>query len=137
MSESEEPRPKPRPDPDEKGLRLLRRKVVAEWHGGWGDRDLRHFERKPSELIPGILARWGLQDRAVNARMAAEWPAIVGDFLARHSKPVGMRRGVLEVAVLQPSVRYEMERQHRRSILQKLQERYGEKTVRDVRFLVG
>jgi hypothetical protein len=44
-----------------------------------------------------------------------------------------MRDGVLVVQVIQPAVRYELDRSWKRSILRKLQARF-EKTVREVRF---
>ena len=44
-----------------------------------------------------------------------------------------MRDGVLIVQVIQPAVRYELERSWKRNILRKLQARF-EKTVREVRF---
>jgi hypothetical protein len=45
-----------------------------------------------------------------------------------------LSRGVLTVQVLQPSVRYELESNWRPKILAKLQERFGKKTVREVKF---
>ena len=45
-----------------------------------------------------------------------------------------MRSGVLIVQVIQPAVRYELDRSWKRSILRKLQDRFGAKSVCEVRF---
>ena len=66
--------------------------------------------------------------------MQTAWNEIVGDFLAAHSLPVSMRDGILIIQVLQPTVRYELERSWKPEILRKLKTRFGPKTVKEVRF---
>jgi Dna[CI] antecedent, DciA len=48
-----------------------------------------------------------------------------------------LREGVLYVRVLQPSLHYELERIAKTQILRKLKQRFGGKTIRDVRFRLG
>ena len=72
------------------------------------------------------------QRPAFDAKTA--WNEIVGDFLAAHSLPVSMRDGILIIQVLQPTVRYELERSWKPEILRKLKTRFGPKTVKEVRF---
>jgi len=62
---------------------------------------------------------------------------IFGDFIAAHSAPVALREGVLYVRVLQPALHYELEQISKSEILRKLKQRFGGKTIRDVRFRVG
>ena len=62
---------------------------------------------------------------------------IVGDFIAAHSAPVALRDGILYVRVLQPALHYELEQISKSEILRKLKQRFGSKTIRDVRFRVG
>jgi Dna[CI] antecedent DciA-like protein len=64
-------------------------------------------------------------------------PKIVGDFIAAHSTPVALREGVLYVRVLQPALHYELEQISKIEILRKLKQRFGAKTIRDIRFRVG
>jgi predicted nucleic acid-binding Zn ribbon protein len=75
-----------------------------------------------------------LSERLSEQEIKEAWREIVGGFLAGHSAPVSMRDGILMVQVIQPAVRYELDRSWKRSILRKLQERFDPKTVREVRF---
>jgi predicted nucleic acid-binding Zn ribbon protein len=67
----------------------------------------------------------------------AAWAEIVGDFFARHSRPVRLHQGVLVVNVLQPTVLYELDRQWKSVILAKLKTRFGGKLLKELRFRVG
>jgi hypothetical protein len=58
-------------------------------------------------------------------------------FIAMHSAPVALRQGVLYVRVLQPALHYELEQISKTEILRNLKQRFGGKTIRDVRFRVG
>jgi hypothetical protein len=51
--------------------------------------------------------------------------------------PVALRDGILYVRVLQPALHYELEQISKSEILRKLKQRFGGKTIRDIRFRVG
>ena len=87
-----------------------------------------------AELLQKVMPKLGLGERLGEQQVSAAWREVVGDFLATHSLPVGLSGGVLTVQVVQPSVRYELDRTWKRDILTKLQERFGKKVVREVRF---
>lgn len=112
----------------------LRRRALAEWRG------LSEPPPKPDRcqavgaLLEKILPKLGLKDRLSEQQIMEAWRDIVGDFLARHSLPVSLSGGVLTVQVLQPSVRYELDRTWKREILTKLQAQFGARVVREVRF---
>jgi len=57
--------------------------------------------------------------------------------MAVHSAPIALCEGVLYVRVLQPSLRFELERVAKNEILRKLKQRFGGKTIRDLHFRVG
>jgi len=61
----------------------------------------------------------------------------VGEFIAAHAVPVALREAVLYVRVLQPALHYELEQISKPEILRKLKQRFGGKTIRDIRFPVG
>ena len=69
--------------------------------------------------------------------MASRWLEIVGEFLARQSRPVALKRGVLHVMVFQSAVRYDLQRQWTKTVLEKLQAIYGPQVVKNVRFITG
>ena len=115
----------------------LRAAVVAEWRG------LPEGKQRPDrwqiagELLPKLMQRLGLSERLHETEVIDAWAQIVGDFIAAHSAPVSLREGVLYVRVLQPALHYELEQISKHMIVRKLKQRFGSKTVRDVRFRVG
>ena len=115
----------------------LRAAVIAEWRGlperkSRGDR-----WQAPAELIPKLMQRLGLRERLHETEVIDAWAKIVGEFIAMHSAPVALREGVLYVRVLQPALHYELEQISKSEILRKLKQRFGGRTIRDVRFRLG
>ena len=115
----------------------LRAAVIAEWRG-LPDRKLRPDRwQSPAELMPKLMQRLGLRERLRETEVIEAWSKIVGEFIAAHSAPVALREGILYVRVLQPALHYELEQISKSEILRKLKQRFGGKTIRDVRFRVG
>jgi predicted nucleic acid-binding Zn ribbon protein len=115
----------------------LRAAVIAEWRG-LSERKARVDQwRSPAELVPKLMQRLGLRERLHETEVIDAWSKIVGEFIAAHSAPVALRKGVLYVRVLQPALHYELEQVSKIDILRKLKKRFGGKTIRDVRFRVG
>src|SRR5947207_15916345 len=83
------------------------------------------------------MQRLGLKERLHEAEVIEAWSKIVGEFIAAHSAPAALRDGILYVRVLQPALHYELEQISKREILRKLKQRFGGKTIRDVRFRIG
>ena len=113
---------------------FLRRRALREWRGLDEPRVKADRCAPVAVLLQKILPKLGLSDRLSEQQISEVWKEVVGDFLAIHSLPVALSAGVLPVQVIQPSVRYELDRTWKREILGKLQERFGKKVVRDVRF---
>jgi predicted nucleic acid-binding Zn ribbon protein len=111
--------------------------VIAEWRGLPEKRMQADRWHSPSELMPRLMKRLGLRERFRETEIIDAWSKIVGDFIAAHSTPVALREGVLYVRVLQPALHYELEQISKSQILRKLKQRFGTKTIRDVRFRVG
>jgi oligoribonuclease (3'-5' exoribonuclease) len=44
--------------------------------------------------------------------------------------------GTLHIRVIQPSVRYELDRTWKPEIIRKLREQFGEKVIRDIKFVL-
>jgi len=115
-------------------VEYIRKRVLEEWRG------LPEKPDRPERCIPAaealkkLLPKLGLTERLNEQEVQAAWNEIVGDFLAAHSLPVSMRDGILIIQVLQPTVRYELERSWKPEILRKLKTRFGPKTVKEVRF---
>ncbi len=112
----------------------LRRKALTEWRGLEDPKPRPERCASVADLLRKVMPKLGLGERLGEQEVAAAWREVVGDFLAQHSLPVGLSGGVLTVQVVQPSVRYELDRTWKREILSKLQERFGKKMVREVKF---
>src|SRR6266576_3830072 len=104
----------------------LRAAVIAEWRGLPEKRLRPDRWQAPAELVPKLMQRLGLRERLRETEV-----------IAAHSAPVALREGVLYVRVLQPALHYELEQISKSEILRKLKQRFGGKTIRDVRFRVG
>jgi predicted nucleic acid-binding Zn ribbon protein len=115
----------------------LRAAVIAEWRGLPHKKVRPDRWQSPCELMPKLMQRLGLRERLRETEVIDAWSKIVGDFIAAHSAPVALREGVLFVRVLQPALHYELEQISKSEILRKLKQRFGTKTIRDVRFRVG
>jgi predicted nucleic acid-binding Zn ribbon protein len=117
--------------------RSLRAAVIAEWRG-LPERKMRPDRwQAPADLLPKLMQRLGLRERLHEKEVIEAWSKIVGEFIATHSAPVALREGILYVRVLQPALHYELEQVSKIDILRKLKQRFGGKTIRDVRFRVG
>jgi predicted nucleic acid-binding Zn ribbon protein len=115
----------------------LRAAVIAEWRGLPERKQRGDRWQSPAELVPKLMQRLGLRERLHETEVIDAWGKIVGEFIAAHSAPVALRGGVLYVRVLQPALHYELEQISKSEILRKLKQRFGGRTIRDVRFRVG
>ncbi len=114
----------------------IRRKVLAEWRGLPSDLPRPDRALPMGDLLPKVMQKLGLKERLHESEVRSAWVGLVGDFNARHSQPVSLRDGLLHVQVLQPALRYELERT-KPEILRKLKQRFGARVIRDLRFRLG
>jgi predicted nucleic acid-binding Zn ribbon protein len=112
----------------------LRAKLLEEWRG------LPEPTPKPDRMTPvapvleKLLAKLGFSERLDEEAMLKSWKALVGDFLAAHSAPVGLKNGELLIRVTQPTVRYELDRVWKKRILATMQAEFGKTKIRNIRF---
>jgi predicted nucleic acid-binding Zn ribbon protein len=115
----------------------LRARVLAEWRGLEEPFERRERCAPVGDILEKLMPRLGLGERLGEEQVKQAWSGIVGDFLASHASPAGLSGGVLSIQVLQPSVRYELERNWKNEILAKLQARFGKKTIREIKFRIS
>ncbi len=98
--------------------------------------------RRKSELrtlggvVGSVLEDLGLGEVARAARVVEHWALAVGPEVASHSRPEGLRQGVLEVSV-DSSVWCQQLQMLRPKLLEALREALGEEAPEDLRFRVG
>jgi predicted nucleic acid-binding Zn ribbon protein len=96
---------------------------------------------RPEQTVGGrvhlVLKGLGLEEQFNEQELTGAWREVVGDYLAENSRPGAIRRGTLEIMVLQPSILFMLERDMKSVVLKKLQTRFGAERIRKVRFRVG
>jgi predicted nucleic acid-binding Zn ribbon protein len=115
-------------------VEYIRKRVLQDWRGLPDAPDRPERCITAADALKKLLPKLGLTERLNEQEVQSAWREIVGDFLAEHSLPVSMKGGVVIVQVLQPTVRYELDRTWKPEILRKLKSRFGAKTIREVRF---
>lgn len=104
-----------------------------------GNDVVKRSRRKPDELRPtgeivdGVLAGLGLAGRLREQKALAAWPELVGDEVARRSRALRIRDGVLYVRVDSASWSQEL-RFLTAQIIARFDETLGEGLVREIRF---
>ena len=93
--------------------------------------------RPVSEALGKVWVWLGLGERLRESEVKAAWKDVVGDFIATHSEPQALRSGVLIVRVVQSTLHFELERMWKADILAKLKQRFGARTIREIKFRIG
>lgn len=102
-----------------------------------GSRGGRRSDPRPvGNVIESVLDDLGLEAAAGAFRIGEAWSECVGPEAAEHSRPVGLRAGVVEVAV-DTSVWSQQLQLRRTQILERLRAQLGEDAPKDLRFRVG
>jgi predicted nucleic acid-binding Zn ribbon protein len=115
----------------------LRAKVLSEWRGYRETYTPPDRARAVGDTLEEVMRKLGLQDRLTESQILRAWKEIVGEWFALHTCPERLRDGVLFVRVVQSSVHYELDRNWKPKIIQKLKTRFGGGRVRDIKFRVG
>ncbi len=114
----------------------IRRKALSEWRG-YREPAPAKTARPVGDSLQEAMRALGLRDLVDEAKVAAAWREIAGDFVALHSMPASLKAGTLVIRVTQPSLRFELERQFRAVLMAKLQAHFGARVVRKLEFRVG
>jgi hypothetical protein len=115
----------------------FRKRVIEEWRGlPEPDEKVDRFI-SVREVLGQLAPKLGLDARLRQEEVVAAWVEIVGDFFAKHSRPIRLHQGILIVKVLQPTVLYELDRQWKSLILKRLKGRFGGKLIKELRFRLG
>jgi predicted nucleic acid-binding Zn ribbon protein len=115
----------------------LRARVLSEWRGMPEAVVAEDRSMPVGDMVRKVMKSFGLADRLKADEVLSAWREIVGDFFAKHSAPQQLKDGVLYVSVLQPTVHFELDRVWRRDIIAKFKERFGARTVREIKFRLG
>jgi predicted nucleic acid-binding Zn ribbon protein len=115
-------------------IEYIRQQVLQDWRGLAENPEPLDRCVTAAEALKKLMPRLGLTERLNEQEVQNAWLDIVGPFLATHSTPASLKDGILVVQVLQPTVRYELDRTWKSDILKKLKARFGAKAIKEVRF---
>lgn len=115
---------------------ILRREVRREWWGMDAPTDLNENVRMAADCVGEILRLAGLSEGMEEGHLRAIWAEVTGDFVAKCSEPVSLKRGCLTIRVTQPAMRFHLE-QMRGSLLTKIQQSAANQKIQSLRFSVG
>ncbi len=118
-------------------IRSKKDQLLAAWRGVWEPEDLSKFSRPVSDVMETALQGLGLDRRCDQEAMVEAWAEVVGSNIANNAQPIEVRRKVLIVQVLQPSIHYVLAQQMKGAILVKMQERFGRDNIKDIDFRIG
>ena len=125
-----------RRDPARFAREAERARILEQWRGVGLPTDPNQNVSKASDWLGGILNKLALEEGIDESRLRAAWREVAGEFVAGQTEPVSLRKGVLTLKVLQPSMRFHIE-QSRAQILARLQQALGKKKIREVRLTIG
>jgi predicted nucleic acid-binding Zn ribbon protein len=115
----------------------LRTKVLSEWRGYREKAAAPERTQAVSDALEKVMKQLGLQERLTESQILAAWREIVGEWFFLHTCPDRLRDGVLFVRVVQSSVHFELDRNCKPRIIQKLKAKFPGTRIRDVKFRLG
>ncbi|MCM2265385.1 MAG: DUF721 domain-containing protein [Desulfuromonadales bacterium] len=86
---------------------------------------------RAGDLVEGLLAGWGLDERLQQYQALIIWDEVVGPQIAARARPERIRDGVLEICVDQPTWMQQLQLL-KPQILTKLNARLGEGSLREI-----
>lgn len=85
-------------------------------------------------ILPGVLRDLRLDEAAAGWRAVADWPALAGERIARRTRAVAFRDGVMTIEVEGSAWMHELGFL-KRELVRRANQRAGADVVRDVRFV--
>jgi len=85
-------------------------------------------------ILPDVLRDLRLDEAAAGWRAVAEWPALAGERIAKRTRAVAYRDGVMTIEVEGSAWMHELGFL-RRELVRRANQRAGANVVRDVRFV--
>lgn len=86
------------------------------------------------KLATELIEKIGLKEKLWGQQLLDGWVEIVGDAVARRARPGQVFRGVLTIYVSNATWLNELSRYGKPEMLAKLQSRFGQKRITDLRF---
>lgn len=87
-----------------------------------------------SQALAQLIALRGYARVESRSQLVEEWSRIAGPEIAPYTRPLGVNRGVLQVAVANPVLLSELNGFHKSGLLLRLQQQRPELRIKDLKF---
>jgi len=87
------------------------------------------------QVLPGILKKLGLDEKTANIFLVPLWREAVGPNIGAHTKPMGLQKGCLTIAVDTAVWKMELDRYYKDKIVKKLA--LKDSRIKTLRFQIG
>jgi len=84
------------------------------------------------EILPGVLAALGIDEKIEEGRLLAGWPEVVGEVIAKRSRPRVLRDGILHIEV-EGSVWMQELWFHQKEIVERVRAAYPKVAITGIR----
>lgn len=111
--------------------------VLAEWRRYREPRSLDANMSAAMDSVGKVMESMQLADQLGEEKIKEAWTEVAGEFLAKQSVPDSLRKGVLKVRVIQPTVKFTLERELKGQLLKRLQDHLGPGLVKELKFFIG
>ena len=96
------------------------------------------MKRKEAQTLDSVIAEWirenDLEKPLLEHRVVEQWAEVLGPLIARYSRDIEVKDGLLRVRITNAALRQELFEQRFR-LIQKLNEAVGGEAIKDVRLL--
>lgn len=96
------------------------------------------MRRKQTQSLSAVLAEWirenQLEKPLLEHRVVEQWGEILGKTIARYSRDIEIKDGMLRVRITNAALRHELFEQ-RFTLIKKLNDAVGGEAVKDIRLL--
>ena len=111
--------------------------VLAEWRRYREPRSIEANLSAATDSVAKVMESMQLADQLGEEKIKEAWAEVAGEFLAKQSVPDSLRKGVLKVRVIQPAVKFTLERELKAQLLKRLQDQLGRELVKELKFFIG
>lgn len=90
-----------------------------------------------SNVLTELLDRIDVGREFKGTKLLSKWNTIVGNVIAKRTRPVSLYRGILTVEVTDSVWLTELDRFHKENILRKIKDECNDLEIKDIRFKIG
>lgn len=90
----------------------------------------------PEQVVPSVMKRMGLEQPMWEQRLEREWESVIGEQVARHTRPGRLQHNILYVYVPNSVWLAELRQFAEKAMLEKLQNAFGKKRIKGIRLQI-